>query len=430
MDPKKPTASRRNFLKNSTATAVGASVLGQLVVPRGVYAANDDTLKIGAIGLGGRGSGAVVNALGADPNTKLVAVGDAFEDRLRDSLSRLQKHGQVGDRVAVDDDHVFWGFDAYQKVIDSDVDVVLLTTPPHFRPQQLKYAVDAGKHCFVEKPIAVDAPGVRSVMETCQQAEEKGLSIVSGLCWRYDKGVLATMERIKDGAIGDIIAIQSNYNTGLLWHRGDKPDWSRMEYQMRNWLYYTWLSGDHICEQAVHSIDKTGWLMGDTQPLRTVGLGGRQQRTDPKFGNIYDHHAVMYEYPNNVRVFLYTRQQGDCTNHVDEFVMGTKGQAEVLAHKIQGETNWHYPEKRKKSMYDLEHDALFASIRNGEPINNGHYMCNSTMLAILGRMCTYTGQELTWDQAINSQERLGPETYEWGDVPEPPVAIPGETKFV
>jgi predicted dehydrogenase len=430
MDETKPAASRRHFLKNSTATAIGASVLGQLVVPSRVHAANDETIKVGAIGLGGRGAGAVVNALGADPNTKLVAVGDAFEDRLRSSLDRLKKHGQVGDRVTVDDDHAFWGFDAYKKVIDSDIDVVCLTTPPHFRPAHLKYAVDAGKHCFVEKPIAVDAPGVRSVIATCETAAEKGLSIVSGLCWRYDKGVLATMERIQDGAIGDIVAVQSSYNTGLLWHRGDKPNWSRMEYQMRNWLYYTWLSGDHIGEQAVHSIDKTGWLMGDTQPLRAVGLGGRQQRTGEEYGHIFDHHAVVYEYPNNVRVFLYTRQQEGCKNHVDEFVMGTKGQAEILAHKIQGETNWRYPERRKKSMYDLEHDAFFASIRNGEPINNGHYMCNSTMLAVMGRLCTYTGKELTWEQAFNSQERLGPETYEWGDVPEPVVAIPGQTEFV
>jgi hypothetical protein len=168
--------------------------------------------------------------------------------------------------------------------------------------------------------------------------------------------------------------------------------------------------------------------MGDTQPLKAVGLGGRQQRTGKEFGNIFDHHAVVYEYPNNVRVFLYTRQQGGCANHVDEFVMGTKGQAEPIKHKIQGETNWRFREK-KKSMYDLEHDALFASIRNGEPINNGHYMCNSTMLAIMGRLCTYTGKELTWEQAFNSQERLGPETYEWGDVPEPAVAIPGQTEF-
>lgn len=418
---------RRGFLKRSTATAIGSAMITSFTLPQGVHASNDDTIRVGAVGLGGRGSGAILNALQADPRAKLVAVGDAFEDRLKGSMAGIA-NSPFKDRVEVDQDHMFTGFDNYKKVIDSGVDVVILTTPPHFRPEHLKYAVDAGKHCFVEKPVGVDVPGILSVKETCEKAKEKGLSIVSGLCWRYDTAVLETMQRILDGAIGDIIAVQSEYVTGLLWHRGDNPEWSRMEYQMRNWLYYTWLSGDHICEQAVHSLDKTAWLMGDVSPVRAYGMGGRQQRISSEFGNIYDHHAIVYEYPNNVRVFFYCRQQSGCYNNTDEFVLGTKGQAEILRNRIHGENAWRF-RGETKSMYDLEHDALFASIRNGTPINNGHYMCNSSMLAVLGRACTYTGQAITWEDLMKSTERLGPTTYEWGDVPEPEIAMPGVTKL-
>jgi predicted dehydrogenase len=418
---------RREFLKTSSAAAVGAAVLGNLAVPRAAHADGGDTLKIGLIGCGGRGTGAAVNAMKADANCKLVAMADAFADRLELSKNNLKRQG--GDKFAVTDEMCFVGFDAYQQLLATDVDVVLLTTPPHFRPMQYRAAIDAGKHCFVEKPVAVDTPGIKSVLETNKLAEQKKLAVVSGLCWRYDLGVRATMDQINEGAIGDIVAIQSNYNTGTLWHRGDNADWSRMEYQMRNWLYFTWLSGDHNNEQHVHSLDKTAWLMGDASPVRATGLGGRQQRTESKWGNIFDHHAVVYEYPNGVRVFSYCRQQAGCSNDVDEYVFGAKGKARILANRIEGETTWRY-RGEKPNMYDREHVELFASIRSGEPINNGAYMANSTMLAIMGRMCTYTGQTLTWEQCMNSQEKLGPEKYEWTDIPEPQVAIPGKTRFV
>lgn len=421
--PNKPNESRRSFLKNTSVA--GAAALGAMAIPKAVHAADDGVIKIGLVGAGGRGSGAAINALNADENAKLVAIGDAFEDRARGALKNLKANPNHGERVTVDEDHIFSGFDAYKKVTDAS-DMVILTTPPHFRPEHFKYVVDQNKHCFIEKPIAVDAPGVRSVMESCAKAKEKNLSIVSGLCWRYDTGVNATMDRILDGAIGDIVAIQSDYNAGLLWHRGDDPKWSRMEYQVRNWLYYTWLSGDHIAEQAIHSLDKTAWLLGDVSPIRAVGMGGRQQRTEDKFGHIFDHHSVVYEYPNNVRVYFSCRQQGNCHNHVDEYVLGTKGQAEPLKHKIYGDNEWRFRDP-KKSMYDLEHVALFDSIRNSKGLNNGHYMCNSTMLAILGRMCTYSGKEVTWEDAMASETRLGPTEYTWGDVPEPEVAIPGKT---
>ncbi len=233
---------------------------------------------------------------------------------------------------------------------------------------------------------------------------------------------------LEEKALGDIISIESSYNGGTLWHRGDNPSWSRMEYQIRNWLYYTWLSGDHIAEQAVHSLDKTAWLLGDIQPIRAMGMGGRQQRTDPKWGHIYDHHTVFFEYPGRVRVYFTCRQMDGTTSHVDERVLGTNGQADVLGNKVydkSGKRTWGY-RGPKPSMYRNEHDEFFASIRSGDLINNGSYMCNSTMLAIMGRMCTYTGKTLTWDECYNSNVRLGPSEYAWVDVPEPEVVIPGK----
>ena len=424
-----PNESRREFLRHSGLIA-GATAATSLAVPQGVHAGNDQTLRLGIVGCGGRGRGAVSDALAGDPHVVLSAVGDAFQDQVELSLRAFRENDNIKDRVQVDNEHIFTGFDAYKQVIDSGVDVVILTTSPHFRPQHLRYAVEAGKHCFVEKPIAVDAPGVRHVAETCEIARQKGLAIVSGLCWRYHPAVQETIGRIHDGAVGDIIAIESQYNAGTLWHRPQKPDWSAMEYQMRNWLYYTWLSGDHIVEQAVHSLDKTSWLLRDATPVRAGGMGGRQQRTDPRFGHIFDHHTVFYEYEEGVKVFFTCRQQAGCSNNVDEHVLGTAGAARVLKHVVQnGWGTWEY-QGPSHNMYQLEHEAMFRSIRDGEPINNGSYMVNSTMIAIMGRMCTYTGQDLTWEQCWNSQERLGPTEYHWGDVPVPDVAIPGKTQFV
>jgi predicted dehydrogenase len=425
--------SRRGFLKASAGAAIGASMAGAFAAPRGVHAGVSETLRVGLIGCGDRGTGAAQNALDANPHNVITAVGDALADKAQSRVKLLRRDDRNAGRVLVPDENIFVGFDAYKQVIDSDVDVVLLATPPHFRPQHLAYAVEAGKHVFVEKPVAVDAPGVRSVLETCEKARQKGLSIVSGLCWRYHPSVRETVRRVvEDKAIGDIISIQSCYNSNTLWHRGDKPEWSRMEYQLRNWLYFDWLSGDHICEQAVHSLDKTAWLLGDAHPLRAFGMGGRQQRTGAEFGNIYDHHTVFYEWPSNVRVFFTCRQQQNCANYVEEVALGTKGQAYMpQSNRIEGENAWQAKDDPKADMYTIEHEYLFNSIREGKPINDGHFMANSTMLAIMGRMCTYTGEQLTWEQCFNSQERLGPETYEWSDnVPPSAVAIPGRRKFV
>ena len=304
---------RREFLKMTAVAAAGATA-GSLALSRSAHAAGSDVLRIGLIGCGGRGGGAAANALRADPNTRLVAMADAFSDRLQSTLGNLKRSSN--DRVAVDAEHCFVGFDAYQKLIDSGVDVVLLATTPHFRPIHLKACVDAGKHVFCEKPVAVDGPGVRSVLATCEEAAAKKLNVVSGLCWRYDYGVRETMKRVLDGAIGDILTIRETYNTGTLWQRPRQPSWTEMEYQMRNWYYFTWLSGDHNCEQHVHSLDKAAWAMHDEPPVQAWGLGGRQVRTDAIYGDIFDHHAVCYEYANGVQVYSYCRQMAGCSNDV------------------------------------------------------------------------------------------------------------------
>jgi predicted dehydrogenase len=420
-------STRRSFIK----TAAGATALGAMTIPTAVHAAGTDTLRVGLVGCGGRGNGAAIDALKADPHATLVAVADTFADRALAGLEQIRGEKAVADRVAVDDDHVFVGFDGYKQLIDN-VDVVLLATPPHFRPEHLAYAVEKGKHCFVEKPVAVDVPGVKSVMESCGKAKEKNIAVVSGLCWRYDLGVREIMRRIlEERVLGDILAIESSYNANGLWHRGENSSWSEMEYQIRNWLYFTWLSGDHILEQAVHSLDKTAWLLGDVQPVKATALGGRQQRTDPKYGNIYDHFAVFYEYPEGQRVYFTCRQQDNCSTRVDELVHGTNGRAEILRGHIMdhsGKRLWRY-RGPKPSMYQVEHDEMFASIRKGKPINNGHYMCNSTMIALLGRMAAYTGQTVTWEQLEKSTERHGPTEYAWTDVPVQSVAIPGKTSL-
>lgn len=427
--------SRRDFLKVSARVAAGTA---GLALSRSVHAAGSDILRVGLIGCGGRGTGAAANALNADPHAKLTALADVFPEKVEHTLKVLQ--GQYTDRVDVPRERRFTGFDAYQKLIQSGVDVVLLAEPPHFRPRHLQAAIEAGKHVFCEKPVAVDAPGVRSVLETCKLAEQKGLSVVSGLCWRYHNGVRETMARVLDGAIGDLVGIQETYLTGFLWERPRQPQWTEMEFQMRNWYYFTWLSGDFNVEQHVHSLDKALWAMRDEPPARAWGLGGRQVRTDKRFGDIYDHHAVVYEYANGVRVWAYCRQQAGCYSDVSDIFIGTKGRCNVLKHQIEdlsGKVVWKF-QGEGGNMYDLEHQALFRAIRSGKPINNGVYMARSTMLAILGRMVDYTGKLLTWEEAINSKQVLAPAAYSFEAdppvLPGPdgryPIAMPGQTKFV
>ncbi len=421
---------RRSFLKKTAATTAASMALGASTsVARSAHHGVDDKLRIGLVGCGGRGTQAVLNALKADDNSEVTALADAFADRIEICYNGLKENERSASRLNVPEDRRFTGFDCHEKLIASGVDVVLLAAPPYFRPAHLKACVDAGKHVFCEKPVAVDPPGVRSILETCKLAKEKGLSIVSGLCWRYDIGVNAVMSKIlEDRMLGEIRTIQENYLTGTLWHRGNDPKWSQMEYQMRNWLYYNWLSGDHIAEQHIHSLDKALWLMGDEPPEVAYGSGGRQVRTDEKWGNVYDHFSTVFEWKNGVKMFSYCRQMAGCMSDVDDYVIGTKASARVLKKRISDSTGviWKFDQKGTPSMYDVEHQHLFKSIRDGKPINDGQYMSYSTMMAIMGREASYTGQKIKWSALMESEQTLGPKKLEFGDYTPDKVAMPGE----
>jgi predicted dehydrogenase len=426
---------RREFLKTSGAAAAAGAVVANLSIARSAHAAGSDVLKVGLVGCGGRGTGAAVQALKADQNVKITALGDAFADELQASLANLTKAGDAS-RVDVPAERQFVGFDAFKKVIDSGIDVVLLASPPHFRPEHMEYAVKAGKHVFAEKPVAVDAQGVHRVLAAGEEAKKKNLAVVSGLCWRYDFGARAALEQIHNGAVGDICSIHAQYKSSgrPKWPMlARKEGWSDMEYQLRNWYYYTWLSGDSIVEQAIHSVDKAAWAMKDETPMHCTALGGLQARLDKERGNIYDHFAIMYEYAGGVRVFFDCGQIPGIDGDVSTYVMGSKANCTVERPKVEdrkGETLWRY-EGKKNVMHQEEHNEMFAGLRSGKIINNTQYMCRSTMLTIMGRMAAYTGKRITWEQAMNSQENLTPPGgYEWGPLSEPTVAIPGVTRFV
>lgn len=436
--PTQAAASRREFLKASAAAGVAASTF----LAGNVHAGgSSDAIRVGLIGCGsprgGRGRGAAEQCLLAGKEVKLVAMADAFKDHLdytKTYLTEQFKKRQTPEKVDVPEERCFVGLDAYQKLCAlKEVDLVLLAAPPGFRPAHIQAAVAAGKHIFAEKPIAVDAPGVRAVLKACEEAKTKKLSVVSGLCWRYDFGMRATFDNIHNGGVGDILAMQCTYNTGGLWHIPRQKEWSDVEAQMRNWLYFTWLSGDHNVEQHIHSLDKMAWAMKDQHPIKAVGLGGRQVRTGDDFGHIFDHHSVVYEYANGVKLFSNCRQQNNTSGDVSDHIFGTKGVCDVFKHVVKGEKPWKWAGMKgvkDPGMYQNEHNELIASIKEGKPINNGEYMSHSTLLAIMGRMATYTGQSITWDKAMNSQEVLMPEKVEFGAKEMPAVAKPGVTKFI
>ncbi|MEW5980001.1 MAG: Gfo/Idh/MocA family oxidoreductase [Acidobacteriota bacterium] len=417
--------SRRRFLKTAALTTAGV-IESNRFMARSAHVAGSDLLRVGLIGCGGRGTGAAAQALNADPNVKLVAMGDAFADHIERSLKELQQDQKVAGKIDVPPERRFAGFDNYQYVIEN-VDVVLLAEPPHFRPRHLKAAIDAGKHVFAEKPIAVDSPGVRSVLATCEEARKKNLSVGSGLCLRYHYGNREAVQRIHDGAIGEVVAVQANDFRGPIWMRERQPGMSDMEWQIRNWYYFTWLSGDFIVEQHVHYLDVCSWIMKGEYPVKAIGTGGRQVRTGPEYGHIYDHHSVIYEYANGAKLFGTCRQQPGCANDAAAYALGAKGRAEVSTRRqvISGSSGqWQY-KGQNNNMYQTEHDELFASIRNGKPVNDGQFMSMVTLLAIMGRTATYTGRLVTWDEVMNSTEDLSPPKYEWGSMSTPPVAMPG-----
>ncbi|MDX2065014.1 MAG: Gfo/Idh/MocA family oxidoreductase [Fimbriimonadaceae bacterium] len=412
-----PSLTRRTFLAQSAA--VGAA----LTVPGLVHAQGRERIKVGLIGCGGRGSGAARDILEADRATEIHAVADVFAERANGCQQDLLK---IKDRCFITSDRVFTGFDAYKNLLATDVDVVILATPPAFRPMHLKAAIEAGKHVFMEKPVAVDAMGVRSVIESSALAAQKNLAIVAGTQRRHDVAYREAIARIHDGKIGDVVALYAYWNQGGLWMNPRQPNWSDMEWQLRNWLYFTWLSGDHIVEQHIHNLDVCNWAM-QAHPVKAVSLGGRQVRTDAAYGHIFDHFATEYEYANGVKMLSMCRQIDGTASRVSEHIVGSKAKSNAQT-AIWGGTKWRF-EGDRPNPYMLEHRNLIRSIREGKPINEGKQVAESTLTAIMGRMSAYTGAEVTWEQAMKSEEALVPGTLAFGNIETPPVAIPGKTSL-
>ncbi|MCR9246239.1 MAG: Gfo/Idh/MocA family oxidoreductase [bacterium] len=423
-------STRRSFLHTAAAAATAASVAKAEASGRftRVTRQGSEELKVGLIGCGGRGSGAITQALSTKGETRLAAIADMFSDRLEGCLDALGENDNLKGRVDVAANRRFVGPDAYKGVMASDCDVVVIATPPHFRPAHFEAAVAAGKHVFFEKPVAVDAPGVRKVLAAGEVAKAKKQSVVSGLQRHHQYGYLETIDRIHSGEIGRPLFARCSWNMGFLWKADRKPEWSDMEWQLRNWLYFTWLSGDHITEQHVHNIDVVNWAFKGP-PKKARGMGGRQVRTDPVYGHIFDHHNVQFEYPNGEWCFSECRQIKGCVNDVSEHVYGTEGEAHMGGGgwRITGENAWQYEGKRNNP-YQTEHDDLFASIRAGKPLNEAKYVAESTMTAIMGRMATYSGRSINWDDALNDDTVWGPDSYEFGPLPVDPVPMPGQKR--
>lgn len=414
------------------------------------HAAPDDKIVIGIIGCGGRGTGAALDAVHAETkviyplegyhtenaaegakakseNIEILALADMFPDRLNNCKMQLEKVG-----IRVQDKYCFTGFDAYKKLLEiSGVNYVILATPPHFRPQHLRAAVEAGKNVFMEKPAAVDATGVRSVIESGAIALKKGLAIAAGTLRRREYLTRETVRRIHDGDIGKLKAMYTEFLIGELWSVDRQPGWTDMEYQLRNWLYYTYLGGDLIVEQFIHTIDVMNWVAG-SNPVKAVALGGRQVRTDPKFGNIYDHMSVQFEYPDGLLGFCMDRQINGCVSRVRDVVIGASGRAFMgyptyIAY--DNGKNWRIRDDEKNA-YQIEHADLIMSIREGKPINEAKQVAESTLTAIMGREAAYSGREISWEDIISSKQDFTLNEYALKDMSMPPVAMPGKYKFV
>ncbi|MFL6463598.1 MAG: Gfo/Idh/MocA family protein [Bryobacteraceae bacterium] len=394
-----------------------------------------NAIKVGLVGCGGRGTGAASQALHADDYAELTAMADIDHAQIENSLATLNAIPKTSERVKVDQARRFLGLDAYHKLVDSGVDVVLLATPPGFRPAHLAACIDSNKHVFCEKPVSTDPPGIRSVLETSEKAKGKNVSLVSGFCWRYNNMIQDTFQQLFNGAVGRVVAYYATYYTSPV--KPMPPESTRpagmsdTEWQIRNWYNFVWLCGDSIVEQAVHSADKIAWAMHDEPPLSCVGVGGRVSPAEG--GNIYDHFEVNYIYPSGIRAFLANRQIEGCYKETADYMLGTDGAITIgrgPVPRIEGKMNWSWSGPQY-DMYQREHDVLFTSIRKQQPVNDGKRMATSTLLAMMGRMAAYTGQEVTWDQALNSQEKLVPGHLDWsGSLPVPPRAQPGVTKLI
>lgn len=410
---------RRDFVKQSSLLA-GGLLAAPMLSQANFFSGADKVIKIALIGCGGRGTGAAVQALSTKENVQLVAMADAFADRLNNSYNDIK--GEVGDkpgRLNVKEEHKFVGFDAYQKAI-ALADVVILATPPGFRPVHFEEAVKQGKHIFMEKPVATDPAGIKKVLEAAEVAKSKKLNVVVGLQRRYQTSYREMYKRFQDGIIGDVVSMQVWWNQGALWVKPRKPEYTEMEYQMRNWYYFNWLCGDHIVEQHIHNIDVGNWFMND-YPVTAVGMGGRSVRTGKEFGEIYDHHYVEYRYGNGVVMNSQCRHWKDADSRVDEEIVGTKGRmlmdkAVIKDHK--GKVLYQFDKKQENQPYQAEHDELFAAISKGEyKFWDAERAAKTTLTAIIGRLATYSGQTIAFDKALNSGLNLQPATYAFDAAP-------------
>jgi predicted dehydrogenase len=421
--------SRRTFVKATGLAAAG------IALPRGLSAmarsgTSAEALRVGVIGCGGRGSGAARDCMRAGgEDIVLVAMGDLFPDRLERARANLAKvaseDAMVAKQFKVAPEMCFSGFDAYQRVLATDIDLVILATPPGFRPVHLAAAVAAGKHIFMEKPVAVDAAGVRSIIASAAAAKAKNLAIVAGTQRRHDPAYVDVMKRVHDGAIGDLTGGQVYWNQGGLWNAAREAGWTDVEWQVRNWLYFTWSSGDHIVEQHIHNIDVANWAL-NAHPVRAVGVGGRQWRTGAEYGHIFDHFSVDFEYPNGVHIMSMCRQIDGTANHVGERFNGTSGTTDPSS-SITGKATYTWSGQRKNP-YVEEHVDLIASIKAGTPLNEGRQVAESTLSAIMGREAAYTGQAIVWDELLNATQDLTPPISGFGSLVVPPVPMPGKTK--
>ncbi len=414
---------RRTMVKLA-ATAAGLAAV-PATLAQAIDARGQQRLNIGLIGCGGRGTGAAYNAMDASPEARVVAMADVFDDSLRNSRHNLAKR----DQCLVTDGDCYVGFDAYKKLMQrDDVDVVILATPPHFRPMHYAHAIEKGKHVFMEKPVAVDPAGIRLVMEASRRADENSLSVVAGTQRRHEQCYLDIMERIRSGEIGQPVAARCYWNMGGLWKRDRQPEWTDMEWQLRNWLYFAWLSGDHIVEQHVHNLDAVNWAIG-SHPVRCTAMGGRQSRIDEAYGHVFDHFAVDYEYADGVHAMSMCRQGDGCSSKVEEVVQGTKGRAVTSSGRarLEGGSDWIFTADNPNP-YQVEHQALHESIRGDSTrLNEGHRIAESTMTAIMGRMAAYSGRDITWEEALNAELDMRPEQYDFVELDVPQIARPGRT---
>ncbi len=430
---------RRNFITKATVGTLGAAAIitacsnekskkTEIKLPELLDQAPDGkVIKAGLIGCGGRGTGAAINFLSAGSNLEIVALGDVFQDKIDNCRAKLKE--EKGVEVA--DEKCFVGFDSYQKVIDSGVDLVLLVTPPHFRPAHIEAAVNARKHIFMEKPVAVDPVGARSVLVSSKKAESLGLCMVSGTIRRVQKDYMETQRRVANGEIGEIVGANIIRNGGALWYRNRKPEWTDMEYMLRNWVNFAWLSGDHITEQFIHEIDVMSWHM-NRNPVKAIGWGGRQRRVT---GDQYDFFSIEYVYENGVRTHCAARQINGCTNRKVQQINGTKGYADAAGKifDLHGNEIWKYPhpdegdtesEWKVTNPFVQEHINLVTGIRTGKPVNDAEAQVNSTLMTIMGRISAYTGKDVTWEEMLNSGLYLGPKIYAFGPVKGIPEEYP------